>query len=90
MFTRKDRLQNKCSHREFWGQFVTNQGKWVVAGLIQQFPNAQKPSDIPLKYWDKLNPSVNMKILEAAGLKGLSLADRVCISKETFRQIKES
>ena len=94
MFTRKERLNNECTHREFFGQFVTQQMMNLVVGRIGGdkllASTDEHLNDIPLRRWDALSGTVRMfitsKQITDAGLHGFSLSDCVCTAKEAARQ----
>ena len=93
-FTRQDYLDNQCSHREYYAQFI-NQG---VKNRVQQalgLENIQKSTDpyfndIPLMCWDQAMIPVPgwiaIKMKELGDYATLSSA--VCIAKEAAKQIK--
>lgn len=83
-FTRKDRLENKCTHREYYAQFVTDRIKSLVKSQFgEQLFNSTDPhlNDIPLSKWDNLSGTVLRS--------GFSLSDCVCTLKEAAKQIIE-
>lgn len=57
-FTRKDYLDRKCSHREYYSQFVNDEVKQLVARRIgrKKILASTDPhfNDIPLHRWDAL------------------------------------
>jgi hypothetical protein len=82
-YSRQDYLNNICSHREYYAQFVTepikaivnhNLGNEIIASNDEHF------NDIPLCKWDNLSSHVST---------GDSLCAKVCILKECAKQIKE-
>lgn len=81
-FTREQYLNKECTHSTYYGQFVTNYIKEVVASRVGvKTICASKDehfNDIPLGIWD------NLPIYTSG-----SLSDKVCIAKEAARQIKE-
>ena len=89
-------MDNKCSHREYYAQFVTATTKLFVLRRIGEkaLNNStdEHLNDIPLSTWDgigqliKSTPS-DLKIkMDEAG-EGCSPATLVCIAKEAARQI---
>lgn len=93
-YTRQDYMNNKCSHREYYAQFVTDDTKNYVLLRIgrDRIVNSKDEhfNDIPLKLWDLAVP-------HAPGSRGFkeagdwySLGTGVCMLKEAARQIKES
>ena len=86
-FSRADYMSGKCSHSEFYGQWVTDYTRQLVS---EQFGNdlikASKDehfNDIPLRQWDRLASFVEC-------YPDNSLSSRVCILKEAARQIRDS
>lgn len=94
MYTRKDCLDQKCSHREYYAQFVTDEERARVArhfGKAKLLASTDPHlNDIPLRHWDALSPgpkAVSEKLLAAGDYS--TLAGWVCIYKEAARQIIE-
>jgi len=81
MFTRQDYLDNKCTHREYYAQFVTLYIKAMVSNFIGinhiKASMDEHFNDIPLGLWDTLRCG------------GKTLSDNVCIAKEAAKQLKE-
>lgn len=92
MFTRTQYLDRECSHRTYYGQFVTDATKRAVKNYIGvgKLKNSTDEhfNDIPLKTWDSLPSAYNRQAMESCG-DYLTLAGRVCIMKEAARQILE-
>lgn len=94
-FSRKDYLDGKCTHREYYSQFVNQIVRDKVA---QKFSKSLKESndphfnDIPLQRWDYVFALVPPFIKDAMKEAGdyPTAAGLVCIAKEAARQIKES
>ncbi len=97
MFTRDDYMQKKCSHREFYAQFVTTSLRDLVRSRIGEV--AIKASiddhlnDIPLCRWDAMQnliiPRIHTVHKQMGYSGGASLSDCVCVAKEAAKQIKE-
>jgi hypothetical protein len=88
MFTRKDYLNNTCSHSEYYRQFITdNTIKIVKQYLFKEIKKSKDKhfNDIPLKIWDTI--PLCCKSLTPCG-DYLTLAGKVCILKEAGRIIK--
>lgn len=89
MFTRSDYLENKCSHSEYYGQFVTQLIKdslvvrFTEEGLIEAYKQDEHFNNIPLNKWGYYS---NHKKFKEFG-DFYSLAGAVCIEKEAARQI---
>ena len=94
MFTRQEKLDQQCTYREYYAQFVTEAEKaavikWIGLELIL---DSQDPhfNNIDLVKWDTLPDSYVMaKKLRECG-DYLTLSGKVCIYKEAARQIKEA
>ena len=99
METRKQYLDGKCSHREYYSQFVTAGVKSSVLSRVnkERLTNSTDKhlNDIPLSTWDGIGqlirqePSGLSKRLEAAG-DYCTQAGLVCIAKEAARQIADA
>jgi hypothetical protein len=95
-YTREEYMQNKVSHEEFYGQFITEGLKNCVARHIgMDAINASKDkhfNDIRLELWDTCPVPLDVlsEIKKANGRNGYSLSDRVCVAKECARQLKEA
>jgi hypothetical protein len=94
MYTRKDYLDGKCTHRQYYAQFVNTEVKrlvrrrWTVERLQKYFAEPERHK-IPLYKWDALGlPLSAVHALEQAG-DYYTLAGQVCILKEAARQIVE-
>jgi len=94
MKTRQDYLDGKISHREYYGQFVTDSIKKTVLQFIgrKKIVLSQDDSfnDIPLARWDDLPTLAPSGLLMHEAGDYLTLAGKVCIYKEAARQIKET
>lgn len=93
MFSRKDYLGNKCSHREYYGQFVDEFTKVRVLNHINlerlKSSEDEHLNDIPLQTWDDIGINLTrVDCLREAG-DSHSLAGAICINKEATRQILE-
>ena len=94
MFTRQDYMSNKCSHREYYAQFVT---PYIKAVVLKRFPRIAESTDehfndTPLAHWDALSNTLKSHLAlpeYGDGKKYYSLGSAVCILKEAARQIKE-
>lgn len=93
MKTRKEYMDGIVSHREYYGQFVTEEVKKTLLRLIgkKEILSSQDEhfNDIPIAKWDAL-PAPNVK--DKMKLTGdyLTLAGSVCIYKEAAKQIKDN
>jgi hypothetical protein len=92
MKTRKDLLEKKCTHLEYYQQFF-NQG--FIARVVDRIgvdrimkSNDPNFNDIPLAYWDQISPPLGTfeKMREAGDY--LTLSGKVCISKQAAKLFK--
>lgn len=96
-FTRKDYLNEKCTHNEYYGQFVTQEVVKMVENIFgadklkEAFQSDPHLNNIPLIKWDDLAKylpnSVCLHICAANESNGLSLSDRVCTLKAAAKQL---
>lgn len=98
MYTRKDYLNKKCTHRQYYAQFVNGYIKQSVLRQIgkKALLNSKDKhlNDIALSRWDNFYPwllqgETGKNFLKISGQKGYSLSDTVCIAKEAAQQIIE-
>jgi len=95
MITRKEYMAGKFTHREYYGQFVTDAIKTLVRNHIgeQVIKRSEDPhlNDIPLRRWDNLHQailSICGKAIASTTTGGIRLSDTVCIAKEAAKQIQ--
>ena len=87
-YTRKDLMTKKCTHREYFGQFVT---KSIIDSVVYHI-GADKiecsadehMNDIPLSWWHKLHPWLLTGVI-----RSFSVSNTVCVAKEAARQYLE-
>lgn len=93
MKTRKEYLDKKCTHAEFYGQFVNESVKrYVLSGIGKDAilnSNDENFNDIPLSMWDAIGPRLLLPISFKSIGDITTLSGLVCIAKEAARQIKE-
>ena len=95
MFTRKDYLKGKCTHREYYAQFVDEPLRHYVQLSVgfDVICNSTEPAfaDVPLYRWERTVESCNRhasyRLTEAGDFQ--SMATGVCIAKEAAQQIKD-
>ncbi len=100
MFTRHDYVvDKKCSHDEYYAQFVTESvkrlvlSKWSASEIKKSFAVDKNLNNLPLAQWDRLADILSMnhdlmrKLAKANGTGGTSLSDRVCTLKRAARMI---
>lgn len=98
MYTRQDYLSRRCTHEQYYAQFVTEQVKDLVAQSIgiDRLKASIAPAfnDIPLLEWDSLVPILevyhDMRAKKKAHGDTWSIAGGVCILKEAARQLVHS
>jgi hypothetical protein len=93
MFTRDDYFDRKCSHREYYSQFVTPAITSRVKACIglERLKASTDPhlNNIPLREWDNLVtpcPAEVGKLMREAG-DYPTQAGLVCTAKEAARQL---
>lgn len=99
MKTRKQCLDQKCSHRDYYSQFVTNGTRAIVLSVVGKKAlvgsTDEHLNDIPLSTWDGIGQLIihtpsDLRIrMEAAG-DYCTAAGLVCIAKEAARQMVEA
>jgi len=92
-FTRKQRLADECTHREYYAQFIDKGMKELVVRTFgDKLQNSQDEhfNDINLDSWDALLPFTTRKAraMKDAG-DWLTMAGSVCMLKEAARQVVE-
>ena len=96
MYTRKQYMDNEVSHAEYYAQFGIHLIKLVENRIgKKRILESNDPyfNDIPLREWNRLEPSVRRLVggilREYNGPKaGVSLSDCVCAAKSAARIIK--
>lgn len=94
LFTRQQRLNNECTHEEYYSQFVNDTIKARVLQYISEnkikkaFESDKCLNSIPLSVWDSIalnlfDVSNKMKLVGDY----LTLAGGVCIAKQAARMI---
>lgn len=100
IFTRCDYVfNNKCSHDQYYSQFVTESVKqlvlsrWSKNTLKKAYAENQHFNSIPLVKWDamadilKCHHSTMRLLAKANESSGTSLSDRVCVLKQAAKMI---
>lgn len=94
IYTRQDYLDGKCSHAEYYGQFVD---AGVIARVsraigVDRIKSSTDPhfNDIPLRKWDRVLVPVPRHIARSMKERGdyATLAGAVCVAKAAARQIR--
>ena len=91
---RSDYLSGACTHREYYGQFVT---EYILTQLMERMPQkrwaestCEHFNDIPLHWWDRVSiiaAEADAKFTACGDYP--TLAGRVCILKEAARQVRD-
>jgi hypothetical protein len=91
-YTRNDYLKNRCTHRQYYAQFVTEEMKSRLVrylGLDTLLESKDEHlNDIPLRMWDLFIAGPLAIPLKSVG-DCSTMAGNVCIAKEAARQIIE-
>ena len=91
MYTRKQYLNKECTHRQYYGQFVTPATKaHVLRGIgLAALKKSTDPhfNDISLANWDNLVPHCPGSADFSNAGDYYTLAGGVCLLKEAARQI---
>lgn len=92
MFTRKDYLDGKCTHGEYYSQYVTPEIEKLVSTLGPDKIKAAAKVDeymnnIPLRQWDSMTNFFHCKSEMEKHGDYPTLAGKVCILKEAARKI---
>jgi len=91
MKTRQDYLNQKCTHSEYYAQFVTESTKRILLSriskkeLVEALREDPNLNSIKLTIWDGIGLSVTVNMKEYGDT--LTKSGRVCILKEAARQI---
>ena len=93
LFTRADYLAGKCTHSQYYAQFVTRTTKELVKKYIGldkiKASTDHHFNDIPIKQWDELASGGVPRAIAFIDVGDFStLAGNICIAKEAARQIK--
>lgn len=96
MWTRKDYLDGKCTHSDYYSQMVENTDAkrlvlsiWDEKTLSEAYEKCEYLNSLPIKTWDELaNRLVIGPYLTFSQLGDMNtLSSRVCVLKEAARQI---
>lgn len=95
MWTRKDYLDKKCSHKEYYDQFVNVEIlSYIKAALGDRIRKSTDPhfNDIPIGTWDcrveTIHLLVSKDLIRETG-QGWSLSSGVSIAKAAARRIRD-
>ena len=93
-FYRDDYIAGRCTHREYYAQYVTDEIRALVRDRIGEARIRSSVdahfNDIPLHLWDSLDLYIGAKeATRSPNVKYRCAAFSVCVFKEAARQIKE-
>ena len=94
MFTRKQYMNDECSHREYYAQLVSDHirdsvlRRFGLERIRNSLKEDQHLNNIPLHLWDSLADCVSFSKYEELG-DFETLAGCVCALKEAARQVAE-
>jgi len=92
-YTREDYLADRCTHREYYAQFVTEEMKARLLrylGIERLLASKDEHlNDIPLRTWDLFIAYPLAISLKSVGDYS-TIAGNVCIAKEAARQLIEA
>lgn len=95
-FTRKQYLNNECTHSEYYSQFVTESTRDLVKrtfgidNLISAFENDKHFNSIPLYKWDRIAGAIGSSLRMRELGDTLTQSGQICILKEAAKQIIET
>lgn len=91
MLTRQDYLNGKCTHSEYYAQFVTEGTKKMLISrfgikkIKEAFTENEHFNSIRLQEWDSMRPLMRVNMKDYGDY--LTLAGSNCILREAARQI---
>lgn len=94
LFTRKQYLDNECTHDQYYGQFVTESTINTVLSyfskekLIEYYASDKKLNNIKLSVWDRMPLYAATYKMKDCG-DYLTMSGHVCILKRAARMIIE-
>lgn len=90
-FTRRDYMDNKCTHHEYYSQFVTEETKRLVIRFIgskdflsEKFEADNNLNNISLRQWDSIalcNKHIGAIDENGTGVKIYSKSNAICVLK---------
>lgn len=96
MKTRQEYLDGKCTHEEYYNQFVDSRVKQIVLtrhtkeDLKKAYSKDESLNSISIRVWDSLAENIRYKGPELKEVGDyLTLSGSVCILKAAARQIIE-
>lgn len=88
MHTRKDYLDGKCSHDDYYGEIVEECGVVISERTMEMVRRSTDPhfNDIALQHWDQLGETISCsRALRERG-DYLTKAGAVCIVKQAAKR----
>jgi len=94
MWTRKDYINEKCSHQEYYGQFYTHQLVDYIRRTVGEKRIKKSKdkyfNDISLSVWDAQAVTVRRMVGDISKYgESWTLSTAVCIAKEAARRIRD-
>ena len=94
MYTRKDYINQVCTHDEYYAQFVTDRElvnvRLLLGFKIRQSADPESFNDIPLALWDRVpRPGSIYDMIKSVDPGGVSISDWVCVHKRAAKMILE-
>ena len=95
LFTRKQYLDNECTHDQYYGQFVTESTIKTVLSyfgkekLTEAYKQDKNFNNIKLSFWDNMSLRAATYKMKDCG-DYLTMSGHVCILKRAARMIIES
>lgn len=94
MYTRQDYLNHRCTHCEYFAQFVNPMQKriilarWTAKELARAWEDDESfnTRSTPIAQWDRLACPTDHRLLDELG-ESSTPSTRICILKEAARQI---
>ena len=92
-YSRKQYMNKECSHRDYYGQFVTPSTVAIVVSVIgkENILNSTDPdfNDIPLRRWDALVSRLPGSGRFVTAGDYYTQAGGVCLAKEAAQQYQD-
>ncbi len=94
MFTRKDYLNECCTHQQYYSQFISDYTRHAVRETlgIARIKSSTDPhfNDIPLHLWDLIPIGYRPAQLMKQVGDTMTAAGKICICKEAARQLRDT
>lgn len=90
-FSRKEYMENKCTHKEYYDQFITPAGIELVSKSVAfkklMKNNSEDLSSVTINFWDLIGTAHDAVALLNSKGDTWSLASAVCINKAIAEHI---